>query len=53
MTNLFRTLVLGTSALALASCGADEIVSPGTGGNITINNPPAPAPAPAPVPGDC
>jgi len=50
VTYLFRTLVLGTSALALASCGADEIVSPGTGGNITINNPPAPAPAPAPTP---
>lgn len=36
--------------LALAGCGADEIVSPGTGGNITINNPPAPAPTPTPTP---
>jgi hypothetical protein len=36
--------------LALAACGPEEIASPGTGGNITINNPPAPAPAPAPTP---
>lgn len=51
MTNLHRSLVLGCSALALASCGADEIVSPGTGGNITINNPPATAtPSPTPTP---
>jgi len=51
VTNFHRSLVLGCSALALASCGADEIVSPGTGGNITINNPPAtPAPTPTPTP---
>lgn len=49
MTNFQRTLVLGCSALALAGCGADEIASPGTGGNITINNPPAPAPTPTPT----
>jgi hypothetical protein len=50
VNHLIRTLTIGSSALALASCGADEIVSPGTGGNITINNPPAPAPAPTPTP---
>lgn len=50
MNHVIRSLVIGSSALALASCGADEIVSPGTGGNITINNPPAPAPAPTPTP---
>ena len=51
MKNLHRSLVIGCSALALAGCGADEIVSPGTGGNVTINNPaPTPAPAPAPTP---
>ena len=50
MTKLHHSLVLGVSALALAGCGADEIVSPGTGGNITINNPPAPAPSPTPTP---
>ncbi len=38
MTNFHRSLILGTSALALSACGADEIVSPGTGGNVTINN---------------
>lgn len=32
-----RTFVLGVSLLALTACGADEIVSPGTGGNVIIN----------------
>ena len=50
VTKLSRSLVLGCSVLALAACGPEEIASPGTGGNITINNPPAPAPAPAPTP---
>lgn len=51
MTNLSRSLILGCSCLALAACGAEEIASPGTGGNVTINNPtPAPAPAPTPTP---
>ena len=55
MKNIQRTLVLGCSLLALAGCGADEIVSPGTGGNVTINNvtnnpPPAPTPTPTPTP---
>lgn len=50
MTLFHRTLILGCSSLALASCGADEISSPGTGGNITINNPPAPTPTPTPTP---
>ncbi|WP_128893180.1 hypothetical protein [Erythrobacter sp. HKB08] len=49
MKTIHRSLVLGASALALASCGADEIASPGTGGNITINNP-APSPTPSPTP---
>lgn len=51
MTNFHRSLVLGCSALALASCGADEIVSPGTGGDVIINNPtPSPSPTPTPTP---
>ncbi|HEU4651004.1 MAG TPA: hypothetical protein VFS49_06280 [Croceibacterium sp.] len=50
MTHLTRSLVLGCSVLALAACGPDDIASPGTGGNITINNPPAPAPTPTPTP---
>lgn len=51
MTNFQRSLVLGCSALALAGCGADEIVSPGTGGDVIINNPtPSPTPTPTPTP---
>lgn len=51
MTTFQRSLVLGCSALALAGCGADEIVSPGTGGDVIINNPtPSPTPAPTPTP---
>lgn len=51
MTNIQRTLILGCSMVALAGCGADEIVSPGTGGDIIINNPaPTPAPTPTPTP---
>ncbi|EDL48776.1 hypothetical protein [Erythrobacter sp. SD-21] len=53
MTNLHRSLILGASAIALSACGADEIVSPGTGGNVTINNGGGgtPAPTPTPTPG--
>lgn len=52
MKNIQRTLILGCSLVALAGCGADEIVSPGTGGDISviINNPSAPAPTPTPTP---
>ena len=50
MTKLSRTLILGCSLVALSACGADEIVSPGTGGNVVINNPPAPTPTPTPTP---
>ncbi len=49
MKNFHRTLVLGASLAALAGCGGDEIVSPGTGGDIIINNP-APTPTPTPTP---
>lgn len=49
MKNVQRTLVIGCSLIALAGCGADEIVSPGTGGDIIINNPP-PTPGPTPTP---
>ena len=38
--------------MALAACGPDEIASPGTGGNVIINNPtPAPTPTPTPTSG--
>ncbi len=47
----FRGIVYATAAAALvAGCGADDIASPGTGGNITINNPPAPTPPTPPTP---
>ena len=49
MSRTRLALMLG-AAIPLAACGADEIVSPGTGGNIIINNPPAPAPTPSPSP---
>ncbi|MBX9898516.1 MAG: hypothetical protein K2Y17_11585 [Qipengyuania sp.] len=50
MNHITRSLIVGSSALALASCGADQIASPGTSGNVTINLPPAPAPTPTPTP---
>lgn len=50
MTLFHRTLILGCSTLALAGCGADEISSPGTGGDVIITNPPAPTPTPTPPP---
>jgi hypothetical protein len=50
-SNIERLIPLLSACAALAACGAESIDSPGTGGNITINNPPAaPAPAPAPTP---
>ena len=54
MTNLNRVLLLGVSALAVTGCEADEIVSPGTSGdvNVVINNPtPSPTPTPTPTGG--
>jgi hypothetical protein len=57
--NIQRTLVLGASIVALAGCGADEIVSPGTSGDINItdnsvnnsnNTTTTPAPSPTPTP---
>lgn len=50
MKNVSRTIILGCGLVILAGCGADEIASPGTGGNITINNPPATPPPPPPPP---
>jgi hypothetical protein len=46
-----RGIVYATAAAVLVTgCGADDIASPGTGGNITINNPAAPPPPPPPPP---
>ena len=41
-------LVTGAVAAALAGCGADEISSAGSTGNVTINNPAPAAPTPTP-----
>ena len=36
---LLKTLFLvGASALSLAGCGPDDVASPGTSGNVTVNN---------------
>lgn len=43
-------IVAAAVAAALAGCGADEISSAGSAGNVTINNPPAPIPDPTPDP---
>jgi len=43
-----RWMVAGLVAAALAGCGADEIDSPGSAGNVTINNPPPQNPQPDP-----
>lgn len=50
-TTFSRILLAGVATAALSACGADDIASPGSGGNITINNPtPAPTPTPTPTP---
>ena len=47
----YHSLLIATASAALLSaCGADGIGSPGTGGDVIINNPPAPTPAPSPAP---
>lgn len=50
MTNFQGLLLVCASSLVLSACGADSIASPGAGGDVIINNPPAPAPAPTPTP---
>ncbi len=50
MKNIQRTLILGASIVALAGCGADEIVSPGTSGDIIITPTPTPTATPTPTP---
>jgi len=37
--NIHSLFLVGCSALALSACGPSDIASPGTGGNVTINNP--------------
>lgn len=50
MKNISGLLLVGCSAIALAGCGPSDIASPGTGGDVIINNP-APSPSPSPTPG--
>ena len=55
MTNFTtrRSLIATASMLALAGCGANDVVSPGAGGNVSIINNPAPVaatPTPTPTP---
>lgn len=47
----FQWVIAGAVAMALVGCGADEISSAGSGGTITINNPPASGSDPGPNPG--
>lgn len=48
----FKGLILaGCGTLALAACGPTDLASPGTSGNVTINNTtPAPTPTATPTP---
>jgi len=36
--NIHSLFLVGCSAMALSACGPSDIASPGTGGNVTINN---------------
>lgn len=49
MKNFHGLFLVGCSAIALAGCGPTDIASPGTGGNVVINQP-APTPSPTPTP---
>ncbi|MET1755312.1 hypothetical protein ABVV53_07555 [Novosphingobium sp. RD2P27] len=49
MKNIHGLLLVGCSALALAGCGPSDLASPGTSGDVIVNNP-APTPAPTPTP---
>lgn len=42
----YRWIIASAVAVALAGCGADEISSAGSDGNVTINNPPPVTPPP-------
>ncbi|WP_375396775.1 hypothetical protein [uncultured Sphingomonas sp.] len=50
MKVLRNALLASCSAVILSGCGAADIASPGTGGNVTIINNPAPTPTATPTP---
>ncbi len=49
MNKIQGLFLVSCSALALTGCGPDDIASPGTGGNVIINQP-SPTPTPTPTP---
>jgi hypothetical protein len=52
VTKLTRTLILGCSLAALSACGAEDLGSPGSNGDINIGDiitNPAPSPTPTPT----
>lgn len=46
MKTIHGLLLAGCSAVVLAGCGPSDIASPGTGGNVIINQPATPTPTP-------
>ncbi|MGE4324044.1 MAG: hypothetical protein AB7E60_13595 [Sphingobium sp.] len=49
--NRIQTILMaGCACAALSACGANDIASPGTGGNVIINPTPTPTPNPNPTP---
>lgn len=53
MKRTINFMLAGMALPLLAGCGAQDIASPGTGGNVIINPPvtPTPSPTPTPTPG--
>ncbi|MCW2391435.1 hypothetical protein M2336_003276 [Sphingobium sp. B1D7B] len=43
-------MLAGVALPLLAGCGAQDIASPGTGGNVIVNPTPTPSPTPTPTP---
>jgi len=51
ITRTMNIMLAGVALPLLAGCGANEIASPGTGGDVIINPPPStPTPTPTPTP---
>jgi hypothetical protein len=50
ISRISKMLLASCGCAALAACGADDIASPGTGGDVIINPAPTPAPTPTPTP---
>jgi hypothetical protein len=50
MKRTINLMLAGVALPLLAGCGAQDIASPGTGGNVIINPPATPTPSPTPTP---